>query len=111
MTQPTAEEVVEHLKHLDARTEYENEVIGRGVTLIEQLTRQRDSTVRTLLNLTHDRAEDEIGPLDGPLWARVAHVLCLGSTSAIAVCREVGVDPHADPQEKGVDDDSATDQA
>jgi len=41
MTQPTAEEVVEHLKHLDARTGYDREVIGRSVTLIETLQAER----------------------------------------------------------------------
>jgi hypothetical protein len=39
---------------------------------------------------------DEVGdpgPYNGPLWARVAHLLGLGSTSATALCREHGEDP------------------
>ena len=38
----------------------------------------------------------EPGPLTGVLWSKVAHVFCLGSTSAIALCRALGFDPDED---------------
>ena len=36
----------------------------------------------------------EPGPLSGPVWHRVAELTGLGSTRAIELCRDAGVDPH-----------------
>ena len=62
---------------------------------IGPLRRQRDCAVRNLRHLSHDRGEDP-GPLDGPLWSRVAYVFGVGATTAYRICREVGVDPEED---------------
>ncbi len=39
---------------------------------------------------------DDVCLLSGPTWGKVAYFCGLGSTSATALCREFGVDPHHD---------------
>ena len=55
-----------------------------------------ESVVRNCQHIDDTQKRDEPGPMCGPTWAKVSHVCGLGSTSAIALCREYGVDPDYD---------------
>jgi rubredoxin len=61
------------------------------------------SAIRNLRHLSHDRTPGEPGVLDGPLWGRVSHVLGIGSTSAIQLCRAADCDPHEEHAEPSPD--------
>lgn len=52
--------------------------------------------VRNAAHVDDTTPRDEPGPLCGPTWAKVAHLCGLGSTRAIELCREFGVDPDFD---------------
>jgi hypothetical protein len=61
------------------------------------------NALRTILrNLVHcddTTPRDEPGPITGPLWAKVAHLFGLGSTSASQLCSALDMDPNAKRQE------------
>ncbi len=51
-------------------------------------------------NLVHaddTTPRDEPGPLCGPLWAKVAHLFGLGSSSATSLCYALGFKPEERP--------------
>ncbi len=57
-----------------------------------------DSRYRAIRNLQRIRKSltniTPLSALDGPLWSAVGYLFGLGSTFAIELCREAGVDPH-----------------
>jgi hypothetical protein len=54
------------------------------------------SVVRAAQWVDDTQPRSKPGPLCGPTWAKVAHLCGLGSTSAIELCKALGVDPHFD---------------
>ena len=63
---------------------------------IERLRKIVWGVVHNLRHADDTTPRDEPGPLCGATWGKVAHVCGLGSTSAIALCREFDVDPDYD---------------
>jgi len=61
---------------------------------IEHLRKIIGCVVRQCQHIDDTTPRDEPGPLCGPVWAKVAYLCGLGSTSAMAMCRDYGVDPH-----------------
>ena len=61
---------------------------------VERLQQRHHIVVCNLRKCEHRRESAEPGPLDGPLWSKVAYVFGLGSTSAIELCRAAQCDPH-----------------
>lgn len=52
------------------------------------------AVLRNLEHYEDTGHREEPGPLCGVLWGKVAHLFGLGSTTATAMCRSLGFDPH-----------------
>jgi len=72
------------------------ELIAEAAKQLERLDGIVGCVTRNCVHIDDTSPKDEAGPMCGPTWAKVAHVCGLGSTSAIALCREFEVDPHHD---------------
>ncbi len=55
--------------------------------------------VRNCAHIDDTAPKSEPGPMCGPTWHKVGHVLGLGSTWSTQLCKDVGVDPHYDCSE------------
>lgn len=62
---------------------------------LERLVRSCVRTSQRLDDTTHS-TRDEPGVLCGPTWSKVSHLLGVGSTYAIRICRAFDVDPDFD---------------
>jgi len=79
-----------------------SELIGE-----KSLHRLVGCVVRNCQHIDDTSPRDEPGPLTGPAWAKVAYLCGLGSSSAIALCRQFDTDPFFDcasPQHEVNDD-------
>lgn len=66
----------------------------------DRFKRMIGCVIRNCRNIDDSIERDEPGPMTGPVWAKVAFVCGIGSTSAIALCKEFGVDPHEERKEE-----------
>lgn len=68
----------------------------KDADVLERLQAIIGCVVRNCRHVDDTSPKEEPGPMCGPTWGKVAHICGLGSTSAIALCREYDVDPDYD---------------
>jgi hypothetical protein len=71
-------------------------IVRRQESEILQLRRMVGCVVRNCQHIDDSEVPGEVGPLTGPAWGKVAYLCGIGSTSALALCREYETDPHFD---------------
>lgn len=98
----TTKQLIAHLRACATQEDkrgggiFEREVELEAANKIEELHQRLGCVVRNAQYLDETLERGEPGPLCGPTWAKVAHLIGYGSHSAIDLCKEHGVDPHYD---------------
>ncbi len=84
-----------HADNLTPEQAKEIERLRRIVGCVVRNCNQLDDT-QMVTDACETGHVDDVCLLSGPTWGKVAYFCGLGSTSATALCREFGVDPHHD---------------